>query len=62
MSWWVFAVIGLFTLFISVLIVSWQSWRAGGINPVKALRNECYGFATKRSPRCGFIGHKYSCL
>jgi putative ABC transport system permease protein len=39
-SWWVFALAGLFTLFISVLAVSIQTFRVASKNPVKALRYE----------------------
>lgn len=40
LSWWVFALAGLITLVISLLTVSWQSWRAASRNPVEALRYE----------------------
>ncbi|PCI34824.1 MAG: hypothetical protein COB60_05705 [Flavobacteriaceae bacterium] len=40
LSWWVFALAGLFTLIIALLTVSWQSWRAATRNPVEALRDE----------------------
>ena len=40
LSWWVFAFAGLFTLGITLLTVSWQSWRAATRNPVEALRDE----------------------
>ncbi|PCH77039.1 MAG: hypothetical protein COB98_04435 [Flavobacteriaceae bacterium] len=40
LSWWVFALAGLFTLGITLLTVSWQSWRAATKNPVEALRDE----------------------
>ncbi|PCH77040.1 MAG: hypothetical protein COB98_04440 [Flavobacteriaceae bacterium] len=40
LSWWVFALAGLFTLGITLLTVSWQSWRAATRNPVEALRDE----------------------
>jgi len=39
-KWWIFAVSGIIVLLISLLTVSWQSWRAAGSNPVKALRYE----------------------
>jgi putative ABC transport system permease protein len=39
-SWWVFALAGMIALGISVITVSWQSWRAATRNPVEALRNE----------------------
>lgn len=38
MSWWVFALAGLATLFIAVLTVSWQSFRAARVNPVEVLK------------------------
>jgi putative ABC transport system permease protein len=37
---WIFLVAGLLALFSSLLTVSWQSYRAAKINPVKALRYE----------------------
>ena len=40
LSWWVFVLAGLFTLIISLLVVSWQSWWAANRNPVEALRDE----------------------
>ena len=40
LSWWVFATAGLLTLLISLLVVSWQSWKAASRNPVEALRDE----------------------
>ncbi len=40
LSWWVFALSGLTTLAITLLTVSWQSWRAASHNPVEALRYE----------------------
>lgn len=40
LSWWVFALSGLMALGITVLTVSWQSWRAATRNPVEALRYE----------------------
>lgn len=40
LSWWVFALSGLTTLAITLLTVSWQSWRAASRNPVEALRYE----------------------
>ncbi len=39
-SWWIFALAGLLALGISLLIVSWQSWRAATRNPVESLRYE----------------------
>ncbi|MBT3244253.1 MAG: hypothetical protein HN352_13980 [Bacteroidetes bacterium] len=40
LSWWIFALAGLFTLLISVLTVITQSYRAASRNPVEALRYE----------------------
>ncbi|MBI9035561.1 MAG: hypothetical protein JEZ03_13940, partial [Bacteroidales bacterium] len=40
LSWWIFALAGLFTVVISLMAVSWQSWRAALQNPVDAIRNE----------------------
>jgi putative ABC transport system permease protein len=40
MNWWIFAIAGLLALGITLLTVSWQSWRAATRNPVEALRYE----------------------
>jgi putative ABC transport system permease protein len=40
LSWWIFALAGSLTLVISLLTVSWQSWKAATRNPVEALRYE----------------------
>ncbi len=40
LSWWLFALAGLAALFIALLTVSWQSWKAASRNPVEALRYE----------------------
>lgn len=40
LSWWIFALAGLSALFIAVLTVSVQSWKASSRNPVEALRYE----------------------
>lgn len=40
LSWWVFALAGIFALGIALLTVSWQSWKAATRNPVEALRHE----------------------
>ena len=40
LSWWVFALAGLFTLVIALLTVSWQTYRAAIRNPVESLRDE----------------------
>jgi putative ABC transport system permease protein len=39
-QWWIFALAGLITLLIAFLTISWKSFRAATINPVKALRSE----------------------
>ncbi len=40
LNWWIFAMAGLLSLTITLLSVSWQSWKAATRNPVKALRYE----------------------
>ncbi len=40
LSWWVFALAGLAALLMTLVTVSWQSWRAAMRNPVEALRYE----------------------
>jgi putative ABC transport system permease protein len=40
MKWWIFALSGIIVLSISLVTVSWQSWRAATRNPVEALRYE----------------------
>ena len=40
LSWWVFLLSGLITMGITLLTVSWQSWKAANRNPVEALRYE----------------------
>ncbi|MFA8436730.1 MAG: ABC transporter permease [Marinifilaceae bacterium] len=39
-SWWIFALTGLVTLSITLLMVSFQTWRAATRNPVESLRYE----------------------
>ena len=39
-KWWIFAVSGVIVLTISLVTVSWQSWKAARRNPVEALRYE----------------------
>jgi putative ABC transport system permease protein len=39
-SWWIFATAGMLALGISLLTVSWQSWKAATRNPVESLRYE----------------------
>lgn len=40
LSWWIFVLAGVLVLIISLLTVSWYSWRAATKNPVEALRYE----------------------
>lgn len=40
LDWWVFAMAGLVTLVVTMLTVSWLSWRAATMNPIEALRYE----------------------
>ena len=40
MSWWVFTLAGVIALFIALLTVSIQSYKAANKNPVEALRYE----------------------
>jgi len=40
MSWWLFALAAITAIFVAVMTVSWQSWRAATRNPVEALRYE----------------------
>jgi putative ABC transport system permease protein len=40
LSWWVFALSGLISIFMALLTVSWQSYKAATRNPVEALRYE----------------------
>jgi putative ABC transport system permease protein len=40
LGWWIFALAGVIALFITLVTVSWQSWRAATRNPVEALRHE----------------------
>ena len=40
LSWWVFALAGFAALVVTILTVSWISWRAATRNPVEALRYE----------------------
>lgn len=39
-NWWVYSLAGLVSLAIAFITVSWQSWKAARMNPVKALRYE----------------------
>lgn len=40
LDWWIFILAGLVILVITLITVSWQSWRAASRNPVGALRYE----------------------
>jgi putative ABC transport system permease protein len=40
LDWWVFVLAGLAVCLVSTLAVSWQSWRAARLNPVKSLNIE----------------------
>lgn len=40
LSWWVFAMAGVFTLVVALLTVSWQTYKAARKNPVESLRDE----------------------
>lgn len=40
LDWWVFALSGLFVLLLSAVSISWQSWHAATLNPVKSLKSE----------------------
>jgi putative ABC transport system permease protein len=40
LSWWIFAAAGISAIFIALITVSWQSWKAATRNPVEALRYE----------------------
>lgn len=38
--WWIFLLAGIITLMITLITVSWQSWKAATENPVKSLKTE----------------------
>lgn len=40
LSWWIFGLSGFMALAITLITVSWQSWRVASQNPVEALRYE----------------------
>ena len=40
LSWWVFVVAGLLVLFVTLLTVTWQTFKVARKNPVEALRYE----------------------
>lgn len=39
-SWWVFAAVGLIVAAVALITVSYQTWKAATVNPVKALKTE----------------------
>ncbi len=39
-SWWIFALAGLLVFAVTLITVSWQSWKAATQNPVKSIRYE----------------------
>lgn len=40
LSWWGFAMVGALTFMITALTVSYQTWKAANVNPVKVLKSE----------------------
>lgn len=40
LSWWVFLSAGAVTFFVTLLTVSYQTWQAANVNPVKVLKSE----------------------
>lgn len=40
LDWWIFALAGISVLLLSVAAISWQSWRAATIDPVKTLKSD----------------------
>ena len=40
LSWWVFVLAGLAALVLTIITVTWISWKAATRNPVEALRYE----------------------
>jgi putative ABC transport system permease protein len=40
LSWWIFALAGVITLFIAIVVASWHTWQAAKQNPIKSLRTE----------------------
>ena len=40
LNWWVFALAGVAALILTIITVSWISWKAATRNPVEALRYE----------------------
>ena len=40
MSWWVFAGVGVIVVLVALITVSYQTWKAATVNPVKALKTD----------------------
>jgi putative ABC transport system permease protein len=40
LSWWIFAAAGVSVLLVSAVSISWQSWHAANLNPIKSLKTE----------------------
>ncbi len=40
LDWWIFGLSGLLVFLLSAISISWQSWYAATLNPVKSLRSE----------------------
>lgn len=40
LSWGIFALVGIITFFVTLLTVSYQTWKAANVNPVKVLKSE----------------------
>jgi len=40
LSWWVFVLAGAVTFVVTLLTVSYQTWQAANVNPVKCLKDE----------------------
>jgi len=40
LDWWIFALAGIFVLLLSLLSVSWMTWRAATANPVESIKGE----------------------
>jgi len=38
LHWWLFAGTGIFVILLSIIAVSWQSWRAARVNPVESIK------------------------
>lgn len=40
LSWWVFVMVGVITFVVTLFTVSYQTWKAANVNPVKVLKSE----------------------